>query len=112
MLDRGPTSPIPSPVLPGGCVARWRVGWRLEEPVMATDVTAVLRQTYLLRSVPAGELEAIAALSRLRVFRRGQVIFTAGDPGGALMVVGSGRVKVVVRSADGGELTLTIIELG
>ena len=79
---------------------------------MATDVTAVLRQTYLLRSVPAGELEAIAALSRLRVFRRGQVVFTAGDPGGALIVVVSGRVKVVVRSADGGELTLTIIELG
>lgn len=75
---------------------------------MVTDVTAVLRQTYLLRAVPAGELEAMAAVSRLRAFRRGQVVFTAGDPGGALMVVVSGRVKVVVRSADGGELTLTL----
>jgi CRP-like cAMP-binding protein len=79
---------------------------------MATDVTAVLRQTYLLRAAPAGELEAMAAVSRLRAFRRGQVVFTAGDPGGALIVVVSGRVKVVVRSADGGELTLTIIEPG
>ena len=79
---------------------------------MVTDVTAVLRQTYLLRAVPAGEVEAMAAVSRLRAFRRGQVVFTAGDPGGALMVVVSGRVKVVVRSADGGELTLTIIEPG
>lgn len=79
---------------------------------MATDVTAVLHETELLRSVPAEQLAAMAAVSRLRLFRRGQVVFTAGDPGGALIVVVSGRVKVVVRSADGGELTLTIIEPG
>lgn len=77
---------------------------------MANDVTAVLREIDLLRSVPAEQLAAIAAVSRLRLFRRGQVVFTAGDPGGALIVVVSGRVKVVVRSADGGELT--IIEPG
>jgi CRP/FNR family cyclic AMP-dependent transcriptional regulator len=48
----------------------------------------------------------------LRVFRRGQVVFTRGDPSDTLFVVISGRVKVVVRSADGGELTLTIIQPG
>ena len=79
---------------------------------MATDVTAVLGQAELLHSAPAQALQTLAAVSRLRVFRRGQVVFTAGDPGEALIVVVSGRVKVVVRSADGGELTLTIIEPG
>lgn len=79
---------------------------------MAPDVTAVLGQAELLRSAPAQALQTLAAVSRLRVFRRGQVVFTAGDPGEALIVVVSGRVKVVVRSADGGELTLTIIEPG
>jgi len=39
-------------------------------------------------------------------------VFTAGDPSDTLVVVISGRVKVVVRSADGGELTLTIIQSG
>ena len=75
---------------------------------MTTDVTGILRQTSLLSSVPPRDLEAVAAAARLRAFRRGQVVFTTGDPGDTLVVVVSGRVKVVVRSADGAELTLTI----
>ena len=54
----------------------------------------------------------MAAASRARTFRRGQVVFSTGDPGDTLIVVISGRVKVAVRSADGGELTLTIIQPG
>jgi CRP-like cAMP-binding protein len=79
---------------------------------MTTDVTGILRQTDLLHSVSALDLQAVIAASRLRAFRRGQVVFTRGDPGDTLIVVISGRVKVVVRSADGGELTLTIIQPG
>ena len=79
---------------------------------MPSDITSVLRQTRLLRSVPDDELEAVAAGSRLRTYRRRQVIFSRGDPGDTVIVVLSGRVKVVVRSADGGELTLTIIGAG
>jgi len=76
---------------------------------MAIDVTGVLRQTDLLRSVQASDLEPIAAASRLRAVRRGQVLFTAGDPSDTVILVVSGRVKVVVRSADGAELTLTVV---
>jgi CRP/FNR family transcriptional regulator, cyclic AMP receptor protein len=79
---------------------------------VATDVTGALRQTDLLRLVPAPELEAIAAASRLRNVRRGQLLFTAGDPSDTLILVMSGRVKVVVRSADGAELTLTVVGPG
>ena len=79
---------------------------------MAIDVTGVLRQTDLLRSVPAQDLETIAAASRLRTVRRGQVLFTAGDPSDTVILVISGRVKVVVRSADGAELTLTVVQPG
>lgn len=79
---------------------------------MTSDVTGILRRTRLLGSVPAEDLAAVAAVSRVRVFRRGQVVFSTGDPSDTLIVVISGRVKVVVRSADGGELTLTIIGPG
>jgi CRP-like cAMP-binding protein len=79
---------------------------------MAIDVTGALRQTDLLRSVPAEDLERIAAVSRLRNVRRGQVLFTAGDPSDSVVLVISGRVKVVVRSADGAELTLTVVQPG
>jgi CRP/FNR family transcriptional regulator, cyclic AMP receptor protein len=79
---------------------------------MVTDVTGALRQTELLRSVTDKDLEAIAAASRVRSVRRGQVLFTTGDPSDTLILVLSGRVKVVVRSADGAELTLTIVQPG
>jgi CRP/FNR family transcriptional regulator, cyclic AMP receptor protein len=79
---------------------------------MTTDVMAVLRHTGLLGSVSAPDLEAAIAVSRLRAFRRGQIVFTRGDPGDTLIVVISGRVKVVIRSADGGELTLAIVGPG
>ena len=76
---------------------------------MTAELTATLRRTDLLGALPAADLAAIAAAARLRTVRRGQVVFSAGDPGDTLIVVVSGRVKVVVRSADGAELTLTVI---
>ncbi len=79
---------------------------------MTAELTAVLRQTGLLGALPAADLAVIAAAARLRTFRRGQVVFSTGDPGDTLIVVVSGRVKVVVRSADGAELTLTVIQPG
>jgi CRP-like cAMP-binding protein len=80
--------------------------------MMTTDVTRILRETSLLSSVPADDLETVAAASRLRNFRRGQVVFTRSDPGDTVIVVVSGRVKVTMRSADGGELTLAVIHPG
>jgi CRP/FNR family transcriptional regulator, cyclic AMP receptor protein len=79
---------------------------------VTTDVISILRETSLLRSAPEQDLRAVAAVSRLRSFRRGQVVFTRGDPGETVIVVVSGRVKVTIRSADGGELTLAILHPG
>ncbi|HEY7274634.1 MAG TPA: cyclic nucleotide-binding domain-containing protein, partial [Trebonia sp.] len=79
---------------------------------MTPDLHGILRATDLLGSVPTADLEAVAAGSRERTFRRGQILFIAGDPGETVIVVISGRVKVVVRSADGGELTLAVIGPG
>jgi CRP/FNR family transcriptional regulator, cyclic AMP receptor protein len=79
---------------------------------MQIDVRGILRETDLLRAAPAEDLEAVVTAARLRIFPRGQLVFTRGDPGDSLIVVVSGRVKVVVRSVDGGELTLTVIESG
>jgi CRP/FNR family cyclic AMP-dependent transcriptional regulator len=79
---------------------------------MTIDVISILCQTTLLGSVPAEDLKALAATARLRSYRRGQVVFTRSDPGDTVIVVISGRVKVTIRSADGGELTLVIIHPG
>lgn len=76
------------------------------------DLVAVLRGTSLLAAVPDADLAALTRASRTRTLRRGHLVCSAGDPGGALIVVISGRLKVVTRSADGGELTLRILGAG
>jgi CRP/FNR family transcriptional regulator, cyclic AMP receptor protein len=76
---------------------------------MAADLVGVLSQTDLLGSVPPAELESLVAASRLRTLRRGQIVCTTGDPGDTVIVIISGQVKVVVRSADGAALTLTLV---
>jgi len=76
------------------------------------ELAGILRATDLFGSVPGEDLDAVAAASRVRVFRRGQVVCTAGDRGDTVIVVLSGRLKVVVRSADGSQLTLTVVQPG
>jgi CRP/FNR family transcriptional regulator, cyclic AMP receptor protein len=79
---------------------------------MSASVIEILRKTELLRALPTADLEAVVASSRLRTFRRGQIVCTTGDPGDTLIVVISGQVKVVARAADGAELTLTFVGPG
>ena len=48
-------------------------------------------------------LGIVAAALRPRRFRRGETIFHADDPGDALFVVTSGRVKITIPPGDGSE---------
>src|SRR5262249_57446368 len=105
-----PRSPIAHQVVRSRC-GKGRRRLSLEDG-MNTDVTDILRATDLLGSASAADLEGVAAASRPRTFRGGQILFSAGDPGDTVIVVISGRVKIVVRSADGGELTLTVLGPG
>jgi CRP/FNR family transcriptional regulator, cyclic AMP receptor protein len=63
----------------------------------------------LFAGVPAADLAVVAEASRVRSYPRGQVVFSTGDPSDTLLIVVSGRIKVVVRSADGGELMLAVV---
>ena len=75
-------------------------------------ISGLLATTPIFAGVPAAALEKVAAASRVRSYARGQVIFTVGDTSDTLLLVVSGRIKVVVRSADGGELVLSLVGRG
>jgi CRP/FNR family transcriptional regulator, cyclic AMP receptor protein len=67
----------------------------------------------LFADLDPATLDVIAGAMRTRRFRRGEVIFHAGDPGDALFVVASGRVKIMLPAEDGTEpAILTTIEPG
>ena len=72
----------------------------------------MLQGSPLFRGLPPATLERIAALAGQRGYRRGEIVFSAGDAGDALFGVVSGRIRISAGSADGREIFLNIMEPG
>jgi CRP-like cAMP-binding protein len=64
---------------------------------------AALRRCILFRRVTPGDLDRCTAELAHRHYKRGEVIFHAGDPGDALHIVAKGSVKVELPSPQGDE---------
>ena len=62
-----------------------------------------LERCVLFQHVDVQGLDACLACLRLRRFKRDETVFHQGDPGDALYIVASGRVKVVLPSPDANE---------
>ncbi|MEO5965984.1 MAG: Crp/Fnr family transcriptional regulator [Candidatus Limnocylindrales bacterium] len=67
---------------------------------------AALARCVLFVHVDVAGLDACLACLRLRRFRRDETIFHQGDPGDALYIVASGRVKVLLPAPDTGEAAI------
>lgn len=70
----------------------------------------ILASTELFGSLPPESLEAIAAQGIERTYKKGQILFNAGDEGDALYVLIEGAVKGYATSDDGTELIMGILE--
>jgi CRP-like cAMP-binding protein len=57
-------------------------------------------------------LDRLAAASSAQSFTRGQLVVTEGDPGGDVLVIGQGRLKVFSRSPAGDELIHRVVVAG
>ena len=72
----------------------------------------MLQGSPLFRGLAPATLERIAALATQRGYRRGEIVFSAGDAGDALFGVVSGRIRISTGNADGREIFLNIMEPG
>jgi len=68
--------------------------------IMASEA---LRACRLFASLDEPTFAMLAEALRVRRFRRGEVVFHAGDPGEALFVVATGSVKILLPADDGTE---------
>ncbi|HEY3286012.1 MAG TPA: Crp/Fnr family transcriptional regulator [Gemmatimonadaceae bacterium] len=66
----------------------------------------------LFKSLDATERQRFAELVREKSYPKGSVILFEDDPGDALFVVRSGRVKVVLLAEDGREVILSLMGAG
>lgn len=64
----------------------------------------------LFADVDEADLRELAAVGSLRRFRRGQLVFSEGDPGDSMLVVVEGSLKAVSSSVHGEELLLAVVD--
>ena len=83
----------------GGCLT----GRTMRRDALAASARASLARIPFFAGLDAAALERLAAGTRTRRFRRGEVIFHAGDPGDALFIIVSGEVKIALPSETGDE---------
>lgn len=76
------------------------------------DVGALLALVELLRGTTPAERAALAAACSRRSVARGQVLLLEGERSDAVYVVERGRLKVLLSSAGGGELVLSVLGPG
>jgi CRP/FNR family cyclic AMP-dependent transcriptional regulator len=69
----------------------------------------LLAATPSLSVLDSSDLAQLAASCRVRRVRRGQILFAEGDPADSLLVLASGRLRVLVSSVEGGQLVLRVI---
>src|SRR5688572_31788905 len=80
---------------------------------MATRAGKMMLQgSPLFRGLPSATLERIATLATQKSYRRGEIVFSAGDAGDALFGVVSGRIRISAGTPDGREMSLNIMEPG
>lgn len=78
---------------------------------MASEATRkALAGTDLFAALSDQSLDRIADHGVERTFKKGQILFSAGDAGDALYVLVEGAVKGYVSSEDGSELIVGILE--
>lgn len=78
----------------------------------AHPLAASLARIPFFSGLDESALERVAAGTRTRRFRRGEVIFHAGDPGDALFILMSGEVKIALPSETGEEAIIAILRGG
>lgn len=71
-----------------------------------------LKQVSLFADLPDSDIRDLMAVARRRTFRAGEVIFHRDDPGQVLYVIKEGKVKIVLNSPDGQEISLVVFGKG
>lgn len=76
------------------------------------EISTLLRQSLLFRGLQDAEVAPLVAAVRVIKAKADTVILHRGDPGSTMLIVVSGRVKIVAMSPRKTELLLNIVERG
>jgi CRP/FNR family cyclic AMP-dependent transcriptional regulator len=72
----------------------------------------LLRSTRLFATLRPAELDELLGFVAERRYPRGAAVLTRGHDGASLMVLANGRLRIAAISAEGKEITLSLVEPG
>ncbi len=75
---------------------------------MVYEIQSMLRKTALFTSLSETEMRALCSRVTKRHFRRGELLFSEGDPCSGLFLVASGKVRIFKLSPAGREQVLAV----
>ena len=78
----------------------------------AAAARAALEQTILFGALDDATLGSLASRATVTRHARGAAVVVAGEPGGDVLIVASGRLKVLARSPDGVDIVLAVVGIG
>jgi len=78
----------------------------------AACIRYCLERQSLIEFLPPVEIKRLAENSEFRTYQAGQMIFSKGAPGDAVMMIDSGRIAVSTAAADGRKIMLALMERG
>ncbi len=73
------------------------------------DARRQLANCVLFRGLVTGERDAVVGRARMRHFAAGETVFLMGSPGGSMMAVLSGTVRISIPSQEGREIVLAVL---
>jgi CRP/FNR family cyclic AMP-dependent transcriptional regulator len=77
-----------------------------------TDKIRLLSRTALFKQMRQADLATLAAQTRDRTMRAGEVLFRCGDPGTTMLIILVGEVRIVLPSSDGREQVIRVLKAG
>jgi len=80
--------------------------------IAASMKREALLSSAFFRSMRPEEIDEVLGFATERRYPRGSTVMAKGDPGGSMMAVLAGRLRVSSVSADGREITLNVIGPG
>lgn len=79
---------------------------------MLSKNAQILKQLPILHNISEDDLETLAAVTVVRKYKKGMIIFMEGEPGDALYFVRKGRIKLSKMQEDGREQILHYVNDG
>lgn len=76
------------------------------------DIQRILSRTVLFSALSDEELRDLTALTEVREFESGQVVFSKGEPGEDLFVIENGKVRLELHTVDGKPIELGTLSSG